>query len=72
MAFVAIIVVAIVRTLNDDSEYTVTGEQLYQYDKEVLDIAVKRGWEKSASTAPCSVDYPRRVQIMVDKPKQNI
>lgn len=44
----------------------------YQYDKEVLDIAVKRGWEKSASTAPCSADYPRRVQIMVDKPKQNI
>lgn len=44
----------------------------YQYDKEVLDIAVKRGWEKSASTAPCSVDYPRRVQITVDKPKQNI
>lgn len=35
MAFVAIIVVAIVRTLNDDSEYTVTAEQLYQYDKEV-------------------------------------
>lgn len=44
----------------------------YQYDKEVLDIAVKRGWEKSASTAPCSTDYPRRVQINVDKPKQNI
>lgn len=44
----------------------------YQYDKEVLDIAVKRGWEKSASTAPCSTDYPRRVQITVDKGPNNI
>lgn len=44
----------------------------YQYDKDVLDVAVKRGWEKNASTAPCSADYPRRVQVMVDKPKQNV
>lgn len=44
----------------------------YQYDKEVLDIAVKRGWERSASTAPCSANYPRRVQIKVDKPQNNL
>lgn len=44
----------------------------YHYDKEVLDIAAKRGWERSASTAPCPKEYPRRVQIMVDKPQNNL
>lgn len=34
VAFIGIIVVAIVRTLDDDSEYTITAEELYAYDKE--------------------------------------
>lgn len=34
VSFVAIIVFAIRRTLDDDSEYVITAEQLYQYDKE--------------------------------------
>lgn len=34
VAFAAIVAVAIRRTLDDESEYTITGEQLYQHDKE--------------------------------------
>jgi hypothetical protein len=39
----------------------------YQYMKEPLESAVAVGYKMSAWTAPCPSEYPRRVEIKLDK-----